>query len=55
VGTSLIEKPSGSNSMETLLSPVSARTEIRFLTNEGDTRTLLRRNRDLDVGIDEDA
>jgi hypothetical protein len=41
--------------METLLSRISARTEIRFLTNEGKTRTLLRRSGDLDVGIDEDA
>jgi len=43
VGRSLIEKPKGSNSTKTLLSPVSERTEIRFFTRDGETIMLLRR------------
>jgi hypothetical protein len=42
VGRSLIEKPQGSNSMDTLLSQVNERTKIKFLTRLGEIRTLCR-------------
>lgn len=42
VGRSLIEKPKGLNSTLTLLSLVREPTEMRFLTKDGDTRTLFR-------------
>jgi hypothetical protein len=50
VGRFLIEKPTGSNSMETLLSRVSCRMEIRFLMSGGETRTLRRCKGDEAVG-----
>ena len=39
VARSFTEKPYGSNSMETKLSRVNLRTEIRFLTMLGETKT----------------
>jgi len=41
---SFTEQPAGSNSTEQLLSVVNWRTEMRFLTSFGETRTLLRDN-----------
>lgn len=50
-----MEKPNGSNSMETLLSRVRERTKIRFLTRDGETRTLLRRIGEREVAMVVDA
>jgi hypothetical protein len=51
IGRSFTQKPCGSNSMETLLSHVSLRTEIRFLTREGEMRTLFKCKGVEDVGM----
>ena len=51
VGVSLMEKPNGSNSTVTLLSHVREQTEMGFLTNEGDTRMLLRKRGERFVAI----
>jgi hypothetical protein len=42
VARSFTEKPNGSNSMETKLSRVNWRTDIRFLTMPGEARTFWR-------------
>jgi hypothetical protein len=46
VGISLMKKPKGPNSTVTLLSQVRERIEIRFFTNDGETRMLFRRRGD---------
>lgn len=55
VGRSLMEKPNGSNSTEALLSRVRERPEMRFLTRDGETRTLLRRRGELELAMVVDA
>jgi hypothetical protein len=42
VARSFMEKPKGSNSMDTKLSRVNLRTEIRFLTMSGETSTFCK-------------
>ena len=46
-----MEKPEGSNSIETLLSRVKRRTEIKFLIRDGDTRTSFKRRDLVAVGM----
>jgi hypothetical protein len=50
-----MEKPKGSNSTETLLSRVRERTETKFFTRDGETRTLLRRRGEREVVMAVDA
>jgi len=55
VGRYLMEKPNGSNSMETLLCRVREWTKIRFMTRDRETRTLLRRRGEQEVAMVVDA
>ena len=55
VAKSLIEKPKGSNSIETKLSRVKARTETRFLMRVGEMRILWREREREVVGREREA
>ena len=46
-----MEKPDGSNSIETLLSRVRRRTKIKFLMRDGETRTSFKRRGEVAVGM----
>jgi hypothetical protein len=48
-----MEKPNGSNSTETELSRVRARTEIKFLIKCGEMRTLFSLREEEEVGREE--
>jgi hypothetical protein len=49
-----MEKPKGSNSIETKLSRVKARTEMRFLMSCGQIRMLKRERERVEVGKEEE-
>lgn len=51
VQRSLIEKPKGSNSTDTLLSLVREQTEMRFLMRAGETKTFLRWSGEVGVAM----